>query len=531
MVATPHYLATAAGLDALRRGGSAVDALIAANAVLAVAYPHWSGLGGDGFWLIYDPARGAARGLNASGPAAGLASREFYHERGFDDVLPTHGPLAALTVPGAVDGWRLAHEQHGRLAWEELFADAIRHARDGVAATRSLCYWLGWRRDEILRHPPGERFLPGGRVLRVGEPFVQPELAGSLERLARGGARDAFYDGELAERICAGLPGSPLRPADFAAYRAEWVEPIRASYRGHTVLQIPPNSQGLAALQILKLIEGYDVAAWGDGSADYLHHLAEAVKLAFADRDAWVADPRSVQIPLDRLLDDGYLAGRRRQIDSRLATDYDEVPPGIPFPGGPGARQVGGDTCYFCAVDADGLVASAIQSLYKDFGSMAYGGDTGILLQNRGASFSLDSSSANRLEPGKRPFHTLIPAMLLLDGRPHLAYGTMGGNGQPQTQAALVTRLVDYGYDVQQAIEAPRWVVGQTLGPRQKQLYLEGRIPDPVVRELVYRGHDVRMVLHWQEDMGHAQAIRIHQKSGFLEGGADPRGDGIALGY
>lgn len=531
MVSTPHHLASASGVEVLRRGGSAVDALIAANAVLCVVYPHWCGVGGDGFWMVHDPRDGSLRGIDASGPAARAATRDFYRERGHAERIPTHGGAAALTVPGAVDGWRLAHERYGRLPWAEFFGDAVRYAREGVPVSRSLAYWLANRQRELRRWPPGEIFFPGGVPPRTGERFALPELAGSLEQIARGGAREALYEGPLAERICAGLEGSPLRPEDFAAFRAEWVEPLRAAYRDVTVCQMPPSTQGLTALQLLKLVEGFDVSAWHDSGADYFHHLAEAVKLAFADRDAWLADPRFVDVPVERLLADDYLARRRGLIDARWAHEIGRVEPGIPFHGSARRGAGGGDTVYLCAVDGEGGVASAIQSLFKDFGSMAYGGGTGIVLQNRGAAFSLDDSAANRLEPGKRPFHTLIPAMLLRDGRPYLAFGTMGGNGQPQTHAALVTRLVDFGYDVQQAIEAPRWVVGETLGESEENLYLEGRVPDPVARELMRRGHRVRMVLDWQEDMGHAQAIRIHPEGGFLEGGADPRGDGAALGY
>jgi gamma-glutamyltranspeptidase len=284
-------------------------------------------------------------------------------------------------------------------------------------------------------------------------------------------------------------------------------------------------------LQILNLIEGFDVAAWGDGTVEYYHHLAEAVKLAFADRDAWLTDPRWVDIPLDRFLSKAYAAERRRLIESDRAMDIERVEPGVPFRAQVGRSIPGGDTCYLCVVDAEGLVVSAIQSIYFDFGSAVVGGETGIILQNRGAFFSLDAEHPNTLEPGKRPFHTLIPALLCRDGAPYLAYGTMGGEGQPQTHAALVTRLVDFGYDVQQAIEAPRWLMGRTWGTASRDLSMEGRISDEVVRELKRRGQPVKLLPDWDDNMGHAQAIRIHRDRGLLEGGADPRGDGSALGY
>lgn len=534
MIATSHALASGAGLDVLRRGGTAVDAAIAANAVLCVAYPHMAGLGGDGFWLIHDPREGEVRALNASGPAARLATREYYRERGHDEEIPARGPLAALTVPGAVDGWRAAHERYGRLEWAELFADAIHLARAGVPVSRSLADWIVQDVPVFREHEAAARiFLPGGRPPREGERLVQAQLAASFERLARDGARAGFYEGETAARICEalGATGSPLRVEDFAAFRAEWVEPITTTYRGYTACEFPPNTQGFAALQILNLIEGFDVERWGDGTADYYHHLAEAVKLAFADRDAWLSDPKFVEIPLERLLSKEYAAERRQRIEAQRAMAMEEVEPGVAPAGRTPQRPAGGDTCYFCAVDGDGRAVSVIQSIYHDFGSAEIGGDTGIILQNRGSFFSLDERHPNRLEPGKRTFHTLIPAMLLRDGEPWLVYGTMGGEGQPQTHAALVTRLVDFGYDVQQAIEAPRWLMGRTWGTESRDLSLEGRVADEVVRELVRRGQPVKMLPDWDDNMGHAQAIRIDREHGFLEGGADPRGDGAALGF
>lgn len=536
MVSTPHYLASTAGVRALQEGGSAVDAAIAANAVLCVAYPHMAGLGGDAFWLIHAPGEDGVRALNASGPAAQAASRDFFREHGHTEQLPDRGPLSASTVPGAVDGWREVHDRYGKLPWERLFADAIAYARDGVPISSSLATYLVIDEPILRRYPATAAiFLPHGTPAPEGEKLVQSDLARSFEAIATDGARAAFYEGPIAERICAALDpeGSPLRPEDFAAFRSEWVEPIETTYRGYTAYSFPPNTQGFAALQILNLIEGYDVAAWGDNTVDYYHHLVEAVKIAFADRDEWLTDPKWVDIPLDRLLARDYAAERRELIDAERAVAMDEVPPGIPFH--QEARRealVGGDTVYFCVVDSEGMVASVIQSIYHDFGSGVVGGDTGIILQNRGSFFSLDENHPNRLEPGKRTFHTIVPSMLWRDDAPYLAYGTMGGEGQPQTQAALVTRIVDFGYGVQQAIEAPRWLMGRTWGTATSDLSLEGRIPDTVSKELERLGHPVKMVHDWdQVDMGHAQAIRIDRANGLLEGGADPRGDGAAIGY
>jgi gamma-glutamyltranspeptidase/glutathione hydrolase len=536
MVSTPHYLATGAGLAALRRGGSAVDAAIAADAVLCVAYPHMAGIGGDGFWLIAGPGTNGVQALNASGPSGREATIDFYRKQGRTDVIPDRGALAALTVPGAVDGWRVAHERYGRLPWADLFADAIAYARDGVAITRSLADWLAADAPILRESKEMSRiYLPTGEPQREGARLVQADLARSLEVLAKSGARAAYYEGALAQRICAALrpAGSPLTPEDFAAYHAAWVDPISTTYRGFQMAQMPPSTQGFAALQILNLLEGFDVASWGEGTTAYYHHMVEAVKLAFEDRDEWLTDPAFVDIPLQRLLSKEYASERRALIDPTRVLDAEEVGPGIRYKSGTAHRHppASGDTVYFCTADSDGLVVSIIMSIYHDFGAAVIGGDTGIIMQNRGSFFALDEKHPNRLEPGKRTFHTIIPAMMLKDGVPVLAYGTMGGEGQPQTQAAMVTRMVDFGYDVQQAIEAPRWLMGRTWGTATRDLALESRISDQVARELTLRGHPVRRVNQWEGTVGHAQAIRVNRDTGFFEGGADPRGDGSAAGY
>lgn len=376
-------------------------------------------------------------------------------------------------------------------------------------------------------------FLPRGRPEREGALLVQSRLADTFAELAASGARAGFYEGSVARRICDALSpaGSPLMADDFASYKARWVNPLSSSYRGYDVFQMPPSTQGFAALQILNLIEGFDVRGWGEGSADYYHHIVEAVKVAFADRDEWLTDPDTVDIPLEHLLSKAYADERRALISSERALAPQELEPGLPYGAEFDKRSPDGDTIYLCAVDSDGLVVSMIQSIYHDFGAAVMGGDTGIVLQNRGSFFSLDERHPNRLEPGKRTFHTIIPAMLLKDGKPVLAYGTMGGEGQPQTQAAMLTRLVDFGYDVQQAIEAPRWLMGRTWGMESHDLWLESRISDETARELRLRGQPVKMVGHWDGTLGHAQAIRINPSTGLLEGGADPRGDGAAMGY
>ncbi len=533
VVSTPHYLASAAGLEMLQRGGSAVDAAIAANAVLCVAYPHMAGLGGDGFWLISEPGTGRVHGLNASGPAAQEASPDYYRPHSPEGEIPSRGPLAVLTVPGAVDGWRAAHERFGKLPWAQLFDAAITYAKEGVPVSRSLLDWTVQDEPLLKQHAATAAiFLPGGRVPAEGQRLVQGQLAESLKEIANGGAR-AFYEGRIAQRACEALgrEGSPLRPEDFAGFTAEWVDPIKTTYRGYEAYQLPPNTQGFTALQILNLLEGFDVRGWGDNTADYYHHMAEAVKIAFADREEWLTDPKFVDIPIDRMTEKAYADERRRLIDPGRAQNIAEVAAGVAYKYPHERRVPDGDTCYFCAADKDGMLVSIIQSIYHDFGSGLVAGDTGIILQNRGAFFSLDEKHPNCLQPGKRTFHTLIPGMLMHQGRPYLAYGSMGGEGQPQTQAALATRLIDFGYDVQQAIEAPRWLMGRTWGIRSRNMSLEGRISDEVARELKRRGQPVQMLTDWNDNMGHAHAIRVDAEQGFFEGGADPRGDGAALGY
>jgi gamma-glutamyltranspeptidase len=532
VVTTPHYLASAAGLNALQQGGSAVDAAIAANAVLCVVYPHMSGLGGDGFWLIAEPTSGRVHGIDASGPAARAATLDYYLPRAKDNEIPARGPLGVLTVPGAVDGWRVAHERFGRLDWNILFDAAIGYARDGMPVARSLADWSAQDVPILSAYPETAAiFLPDKRAPREGQRLVQRDLAHSLEQIAKEGAR-SFYEGNIAARICAAVQpaGSPLATDDFAAFHAEWMEPIKGTYRGYEVYELPPHTQGFTAIQILNLIEGFDVVAWGEGTADYYHHIVEAVKIAFADRDEWLTDPNFVDIPVQRLISREYADERRSLIAPERALDIAAVPPGIEYVHPHERRAPEGDTCYFCAADRDGMVVSLIQSIYHDFGSGVVGGDTGIILQNRGAFFALDEKHPNHLQPGKRTFHTLIPAMLMRDGQPYLAYGSMGGEGQPQSQAAIVTRIIDFGYDVQQAIEAPRWLMGRTWGTKTRNLTLEGRISDEVARELKLRGQPVQMVTDWNDNLGHASAIRV-SREGFFEGAADPRGDGAALGY
>ncbi|MBI4390750.1 MAG: gamma-glutamyltransferase, partial [candidate division NC10 bacterium] len=414
MVATPHGLATQTGLRVLREGGNAIEAAVAAAATIAVVYPHMNSLGGDNVWLIYSARTREVRGLNATGRAAAAATIGWYRERGVTDAIPPRGPLAANTVPGCVDGWAQAHAFSrealgGRLPWAALLADAIVYAEDGFPVTPSQEECTAHNleaSDDRIRHlqrfegfrnayvDPNGQPVPRGQVMRL------PALAASLRDLAREGP-ETFYRGNLGRRIADFLQrhGSPLTAEDFAAHTSTWVEPLRTTYRGYTALSLPPNTQGLAALSLLNLLEVHDLTSYGDGSPDYLHVMVEATKLAFADRDRWVTDPDWVKAPLDRLLDKTYAAERARRISPSRAAPA--VVSGI----------AGGDTVALAVVDAAGNAVSLIQSIYFDYGSGIVAGDTGILMQNRGTFFSLDPGHVNALAPRKRTFHTLIPAM------------------------------------------------------------------------------------------------------------------------
>ncbi|GIW04892.1 MAG: gamma-glutamyltranspeptidase [Thermomicrobiales bacterium] len=514
MVATPHGLATAAGLEALRAGGTAVDAVIAANAVLTVVYPDQTSIGGDCFLLIFDARSGQVVGLNGSGRAPAAADRVALRAR--FGQMPKRG-IHTVTVPGTIDAWAQASERFGRLGLDRLLQPAIRYARDGFPVTPSLADSLAWAAsvdgwDESFRRI----YLPGGAPLPPGARLSLPELAGSLERIAREG-RDAFYTGVIAERILATSRrlGGTLTADDLAHHRGEWVQPVTTEYRGVTVAEFPPNSQGLTALIELNLVEQVNLGPWG--SADHLHPLIEAKKLAFAVRDAELTDPAFRDIDTARLASKAFARD--------VWTSY------VPLRAGTGQPALAGDTVYLCAVDQDGNAASLIQSVYLAFGSGIVADGTGILLQCRGAYFSLEDDHPNRLEGGKRTLHTLMPGMLLRDGQLLGPIGTQGGDAQAQVHLQLITNLIDFGFEPQAAIEAPRWVAGGGPGSDPRLVALEGRFPDATFADLQHRGHTVVRTAHWDVHFGHAQMIMRDGESGLLRGGADPRADGVALGY
>jgi gamma-glutamyltranspeptidase len=512
-VAAPHELASVAGLQMLARGGTAVDAMVAVNAALGVVYPHMTGVGGDAFWLIHDAATGTQHVLNASGRAAAAATCELY--AGAAEIAP-RGPRAALTVPGAVDGWAQAHARFGRMPFADCLRPAIDLARDGFPVAESPARYAAEYRDLLAGTP----YLgPGGAPPRRGDILRLPRLADTLEAIATGG-RDAFYEGEIAAAIAAHLAreGGVLTADDLAAHRSDWVEPVRVRYRGRDAVAPPPNSQGFAGLAILGMLDHVDVAALAGDPAAYVDAVVRATALAFEDRDRHLCDPDFGDVPLERLLDPAYLAERAAGIDGACAPAPAVVAP-----------RAAGDTTFSCAIDAGGNAAAVIQSIYQEWGSGVVAGDTGVLLQNRGCFFSLDPAHPNCLAPGKRTAHTLTAAMLIGEHGPELVYGAMGGEGQPQTQAALATRVVDHGRSVAEAIDAPRWLLGRTWGEEHRGLRLEARFGAPVAEELAARGHEnVSLVPDYTDVMGHAQAIAVFPDR--LEAAADPRGDGAALG-
>jgi gamma-glutamyltranspeptidase/glutathione hydrolase len=521
LVASPHALASEAGAAIFDRGGNALDAALTAAITLSVVYPHMNGVGGDAFWLIYDAHTDQLQALNAAGRSAMSVDLTAHRSR-YGAAMPTRGGAAAITVPGVVSGWEAAlrysvDSMGSKIAWRARFDAALRHASDGFGVSSSQRRVSNAARDLFDAAAPAEiqrSLWPVYHPDRLATPFVQAALAETLGHIADDGA-DVFYAGDVARRLAAGANalGSPLTNADLAAHRADWVTPLRVRYRDGEAVSFPPPTQGFAALAILALLEGFDVA--GLGEADYVHVVVEATKLAFQDRDRYLADPTVVDVPVARCLDAEHLTRRRHEISRRAAG---------PAP----AAAAAGDTVAIVSADARGIAVCVIQSLYHVFGAGVVAGDTGVILQNRGAFFSLDPAHPNALGPRKRTATTLIPSMYLVGGRPRFVYGTMGGEGQPQTQAALVTRLVDRGLGTQAAVEAPRWLYGRTWGQPSKALRLESRFDARTAEELRARGHPVEVVEPWSDLMGHAQVIAIEADA--LHGGSDPRADGAAVG-
>jgi gamma-glutamyltranspeptidase len=519
-VAANHPLAAQAGLLALRAGGNAVDAAVATALALAVVEPMMSGLGGDGFYHVFDAKSGRAVVFNGTGPAPRAATPERYA-----GGIPRTGPMS-VSVPGMVAGLDMMHRQFGRLPWRELFAAAIDYAKSGFGATPHYRHFAG-DHLECLRadRRSAATFLQGGEAPAVGFPVVQPDLARTLEQIAVEGA-DCFFRGSLARRLAAGCAaaGVPVAEGDLAEFEAEVQEPIAINYRGYTVLEAPPNSTGFVLLQELKIAENFDLKAMALDSAGLVHVMVEAKKLAFADRERWGADPRTISPPFDKLLSNAYCTKLAEHIDRARAVPTHSIP------------DAAGNTTYFCTADGDGNAVSGIQSINSGWGSGVTAGDTGILLNNRMAYWHLDPLHPNYLRPGRRVRHTMNPPMVLKDGALWAVFGTPGADNQVQVNFQIAVAMLDFGLDPQQAAEMPRWtsnVPGQYAnyphdGP--DVLTMERRFPEDVRRDLARRGHPVDTVGDLEGPCS-VEIIRRDQATGMLLAGSDPRRDGWALAW
>jgi gamma-glutamyltranspeptidase/glutathione hydrolase len=519
MVATSQPLASQVGLDILKRGGNAVDASVAMAAVLNVTEPNMTGVGGDAFMMIYSSKTKKLEGLNASGRAPRALNLEYFTSRRITQ-MPTTG-MEPVTVPGAFDGWVTLLDKHGTMKLADLLAPAISYAENGFPVMeKTAADWEPEVPRLKLTPAAASTYLVNGGAPQPGTMFVQKNLARTLRTLARGG-RDAFYRGEIARAIVdyCRKNGGFLTMEDFASQKSEWVEPISTIYRGHTLYELPPNGQGLTALLLLNMLDGMDLTSLRTQPGLYYHTLIEATKIAFADRNRYIADPAFANVPVKELLSKDYAARRRALIDPAKAIDSPAY----------GDLRIGSDTTYFTVVDKDRNAVSFINSIFSAFGSAIVAGETGIVLQNRGAGFSLEPNHPNRIEPGKRPFHTLIPAMVFKDGQLSMSYGVMGGDVQAQGHVQLLVNLIDRGLNLQQAIDAPRvrYISGRGV-------MMEDELTAPVIGELIQRGHERVLPgtgLTHRALMGGGQAIMIDPATGTLLGASDSRKDGMALGY
>jgi gamma-glutamyltranspeptidase len=515
-VVAPHHLAAQAGTGVLRDGGNAVEAMVAAAATIAVVYPHMNGLGGDGFWLISRPNRPPI-GIDACGRSAALASPDWYRQLGLS-AIPTRGPLAANTVSGAVSGWTLAL-QHvpGKLPLARLLDDAIGYARDGVPVTQSQINYTSRFLEELALQPGfAPSYLKADRPPAVDDLQRFPALARTLEQLAKTGLDD-YYRGGVAQRLASELEhlGSPLRLDDLRRHSAALVEPLRVSLSVGTAFNLPAPTQGLASLMILALFDRVRQGVQAE-TFDHVHRVVESTKQAFLVRNRLISDPAVMTGRASDFLTDQSIAERALAIDFARARAWPE-----PY--------LKGDTVWMGAADGDGCMVSYIQSVYWEFGSGVVLGDTGITWQNRGASFSLDPSSHLLLAPGRKPFHTLNPAFARLSDGRELVYGNMGGDGQPQSQAAVFSRYAIFGRDLQQSITAPRWLLGRTWGDMSVSLKIESRFESSTIDALRAAGHEIEVIEPYSDLVGHAGAL-VRHPSGVVAGAVDPRSDGAVAG-
>ena len=521
MVATSHPLATQIGIDILKKGGTAIDAAIAANIALGLMEPTGSGIGGDLFAIVWDANEKKLFGLNASGPAPQSLSLDYFKDQNMTKI-PAFGPLP-VTVPGAVDGWVKLHEKFGNQSFSSLFQPTIEYARKGHPVSETIAYYLD-RSKEIFKEYPNfsEVWMEGGETTGKGEIFKNPQLADTLEIIAENG-RAGFYEGEVAKTISEFIQGQGgfLTYEDLANFNSEWVDPVSTNYRGYDVWELPPNGQGVVALQILNILENFDLKEMGLFSSNYIHLFTEAKKLAFADRAKHYADPAFSEIPIKQLISKDYAKERAALIDKDKAALVDES--GIPS---------GGDTIYLTAADKFGNMVSLIQSNYRGMGSGMVPPGLGFMLQDRGELFSLMDGHANVIEGGKRPFHTIIPAFVTKDGKPFISFGVMGGATQPQAHAQIVINLIDFGYNLQEAGDAPRIVHSGSSQPTDEKmlnggsLSLEKGFGSQIEEELVEKGHKIK---YQKGIFGGYQAIMLRE--GVYFGASESRKDGQASGY
>jgi gamma-glutamyltranspeptidase / glutathione hydrolase len=523
MAATSQPLATQVALDILKKGGNAIDAAIAADAVLGVVEPTGAGIGGDLFAIIWSADKGKLFGLNASGRSPRSLKIEYFRENGYE-FIPSYGPLP-VSVPGCVDGWFEMHTMFGRLPMKEILQPAIGYARDGFPVTEVIAYYLGKGTERLKEYPNiKEVYMPYGKAPSKGEIFKNPLLANTLDKIAKGG-RNEFYRGSIARDIGAFMKnqGGFLSFDDMSRHHSEWVEPVSTVYRGYEVWELPPNGQGIAALQMLNILEGFNIAYMGFGSADYIHVFTEAKKLAFEDRAKYYADPAFSSIPVSQLLSKKYAAERRRLIDrGKAAKIFD-----------PGKIEAG-NTVYLTVADRFGNMVSLIQSNYRGMGSGMCPTGLGFVLQDRGEMFSLAEGHNNMYAPGKRPFHTIIPAFITKNKKPWISFGVMGGDMQPQGHVQIVVNLIDFKMNLQEAGDAPRIYHTGSSEPTGQQmtnggiLHLESGFRTEVIQRLMSMGHIVQWDLG---DYGGYQAIMWDDKNKVWFGASESRKDGQAAGY
>jgi len=525
IAATSHPLATQIALDILKAGGSAADAAIAANAALGLMEPTGNGIGGDLFAIVWDAKEKKLHGLNASGRSPKSLTLDYFVKNGHETV-PPYGPLP-VTVPGCVDGWFELHKKFGKLKMKEVLAPAVRYAREGFPLTELIAFYWGLSVPRLSKWPGfSETFAPDGRAPKVGEVFKNPRLADTLEKLGKHG-RDEFYKGDMARAIAGYMKknGGFLSYDDLASHTSTWVEPVSTRYRGYDLWELPPNGQGIAALQILNILEQYDFSGIEFGSPAHLHLFVEAKKLAYEDRARFYADMEFNKVPVAQLISKEYAAQRNKLIDpNRAARSYDAGNPALDT----------GETIYLTVADRDGNMVSLIQSNYRGMGSGMTPGNLGFVLQDRGELFDLTPGRFNTYEPGKRPFHTIIPAFVTKDGRPLMSFGVMGGSMQPQGHVQVLMNIIDFGMNLQEAGDAPRIRHGGSSQPTGSQMndggwvYLEDGFPMETRRALSLMGHRIRTDVG---GYGGYQAIMRDEKNGVYRGASESRKDGQAAGY